>query len=149
MLKITKRNLPHWQLPESLYFITYRLINGTLNNDEIILIREHLIEGDNKFNDLYCTVVMNTHVHIILKPRGEYTLSDIMKGIKGVSANRINKLRNKSGSIWQDESMDRIIRNEEELEQKIQYMFYNPIKAGITEDTWSYIGWYFNERLFL
>lgn len=149
MVNLTRRILPHWILPDSIYFITYNLIHGKLNESEIFLVKNHLIEGDNLFYDLYCAVVMNTHTRIILKRRDEYTLSGIMKGIKGVSANRINKLRNKSGSIWQNESMDRIIRNEEELEQKIQYMFNNPIKAGITEDTWTYIGWYFNESLFL
>ena len=145
---ISKRNLPHWVLPDSIYFITYNFKNGILSDDEILLTKNHLVEGDNKFYDLYCAVVMNTHVHVILKPMNDYSLSDIMKGIKGVSANRINKLRKTKGSIWQDESMDRIIRSEDELNQKILYMYNNPIKAGLTEDTTKYIGWFYNERLF-
>jgi hypothetical protein len=52
MLKITRRNLPHWTLPESIYFVTYSLIAGKLSNDEILLVKDHLIEGDMKFYDL-------------------------------------------------------------------------------------------------
>ncbi len=148
LLKIYKRNLPHWELPDSVYFITFNLITGKLNDDEILLVGNHLIEGDNIFYDLYAAVVMNNHAHVILKPILNYTLSRIMKGIKGVSANKINELRGSKGSIWQDESFDRILRDEKEFNEKLEYMFNNPIKAGITEDTWTYIGWYFNERLF-
>ena len=56
-------------------------------------MRNHLIEGDNKFYDLYAAIVMNNHAHVILKPFDDYTLSRIMKGVKGVSANKINNNR--------------------------------------------------------
>lgn len=148
MLKIYKRNLPHWELPDSLYFITFNLITGKLNDEEIVLMRNHLIDGDNKFYDLYAAIVMNNHAHVILKPFDIYTLSRIMKGVKGVSANKINNNRGTKGSLWQDESFDRIIRDENEFNEKLEYMFNNPIKAGVTEDTNSYIGWFLNERLF-
>jgi len=148
MLKITKRNLPHWELPDSVYFITHKLITGKLNDVEILLARNHLIERDNKFYDLYAAVAMNNHAHLILMPFDNYSLSEIMKGIKGVSANRINKLRKSKGSLWKEESFDRIIRDEKEFNEKLEYIFNNPVKAGITENTWTYIGWFLNERLF-
>ncbi len=148
LLKINKRNLPHWELPDSVYFITFNLLNGKLTDDEIILVRNHIIEGHNKFYGLYAAVVMNTHAHVILRPFEDYSLSRIMKGIKGVSANLLNNERGTRGSLWQDESFDRIIRDEKEFNEKLEYMFNNPIKAGITEDTWSYIGWYLNEEMF-
>jgi hypothetical protein len=52
------------------------------------------------------------------------------------------------GPLWQDESYDRIIRDENDFHEKLQYMFNNPIKAGLTEDTENYHGWFFNEKLF-
>ena len=119
-----------------------------MNDVEILLARNHLIEGENKFYDLYAAVVMNNHAHLIQMPFDNYSLSEIMKGIKGVSANRINKLRKSNGSLLQEESFDRIIRDEKEFNEKLEYMFKNPVKAGITENTWTYIGWFLNERLF-
>ncbi len=90
---------------------------------------------------------MPDHSHIIIKPFPEYSLDRIMKGIKGVSARKINIQRNSKGSIWQDESFDRIIRDQKELEDKILYMFNNPIKKGFTDNTFSYHGWYLNYDL--
>lgn len=74
-----------------------------------------------------------------------------MKGIKGASARKINKLRNRIGSIWQNESYDRIIRDEKELNEKLNYMFLNPQKKRLTDDPltddpWNYHGWFLNEK---
>ena len=84
---------------------------------------------------------------MIIKPSDGYSLSRIMKGTKGVSANIINKQRGTKGQIWQDESFDRIIRDEAEYHEKILYMYNNPIKRELTEDPENYYGWYINEDL--
>lgn len=96
---------------------------------------------------MFAAVVMPDHAHLILRPKDDIDLSRILKGIKGVSSRKINELRNTSGSVWQVESFDRIIRNNEELKEKIQYMYYNPVKSGLTDDPDSYIGWYYNEDI--
>ncbi len=67
-----------------------------------------------------------------------------MKAIKGVSARKINILRDSSKHVWQDESYDRLIRNQAELLQKLDYMLNNPLKANLTDDPWQYHGWYCN-----
>jgi hypothetical protein len=77
-----------------------------------------------------------------------YDLERIMKGIKGVSANKINNSRGLTGTVWQTESFDRIIRSEKELQGKLLYMLNNPMEAGLTEDRWNYSGWYCNEEFF-
>ena len=69
-----------------------------------------------------------------------------MNGIKGVSPHKINLKRNTSETIWQDESFDRIIRNAEELKEKINYMLNNPLKKGLTDNPMNYHGWYYNEK---
>jgi putative transposase len=146
-LKIKRRNLPHWVIEDAVYFITFNTFNTVFSNEEMLIVKEHIVNGSEKFYDLYAAVVMNNHVHVILKPINGYTLTRITKGIKGVSANQINKSRNSTGSIWQDESFDRIIRDADEFDEKLLYMYNNPIKAGLTEDTSTYHGWYLNERL--
>ncbi len=89
-------------------------------------------------------MVMPDHTHLILKPRDSYNLSRIMKGIKGVSARRVNELRQAAGSVWQDESWDRILRDSDEFEEKLQYMIDNPVKKGLAVSGEEYDGWYFN-----
>jgi hypothetical protein len=63
-----------------------------------------------------------------------HDLSKVMQGIKGTSSRRINELLHTSGQVWQNESYDRIIRNEEEYLEKLNYMWMNPVKANLVDD---------------
>ena len=146
MFEIYKRHLPHWRLEGSVYYITFRLIEGSMSRIEIGIVINHLKSGHNKFYSLIAIQVMPDHVHCILKPDQEYSLSEIMKGVKGVTARLINKHRNRTGSVWLHESYDRIIRNEKELNQKILYLFINPVRVGLVEDPNEYYGWFINTQ---
>jgi len=77
----------------------------------------------------YC--LMPDHIHLILQPRGSFELSFIMKMIKGSFSRTVNKLNGKEGSLWQRRYYDEIIRNEDQLSKQIEYIHYNPIKAGL------------------
>ena len=57
-----------------------------------------------------------------------------MKGIKGVSARQLNELRKTKTNVWQEEYFDRIVRDEQELLQKWNYMYLNPLNSGLVED---------------
>ena len=145
-LRITRRNLPHWTVEGAIYFVTFRLKSGVLSSADQRIVFNHIKRGDGKFYILIAVVVMPDHVHLIFKPLKEYSLSRVMKGIKGVSARLVNKSRNSRGPLWQDESYDRIMRNAGELHQKINYMYYNPGRAGLIEDPDEYPFWYYNEN---
>lgn len=82
---------------------------------------------------LHAFVVMPTHVHILLTPlRNEsgdsYTLAEITRGIKGASARRVNQANHRTGSLWQDESLDRVVRDDA-YESTILYIPGNPVAA--------------------
>src|SRR5216683_1208881 len=96
--KIRRRNLPHWTLDGSTYFVTFRLKIGTLSLEERQLVIAHLLSGHEKFYQLAAAVVMPDHVHLLLCPLPGFTLSRIMKGIKGVSARKINQRRKSTGT---------------------------------------------------
>jgi hypothetical protein len=59
-----------------------------------------------------CWVIMPNHCHLVIRPFDNWPLETILQGIKGVVARRINLLIAGSGSLWQEESYDRIIRDE-------------------------------------
>ena len=143
-LKITRRFLPHWTLSGSIYYVTFRLAEGELLSEERQIVLDHVKSGHGSFYDLAAAMVMPDHVHLILKPRDEFTPSRILNGIKGVSAKLLNQHRNTIGCIWQSESWDRIIRDAKEFDEKLQYMYENPAKAGLVADADAYDGWYFN-----
>lgn len=141
-LRVSHRRLPHWRLKGSTYFVTFRLREGRLDAGEISLVREHILSGDGQYYELVALVVMPNQVHLVLAPGAGFSLSRILKGIKGVTARQINGKRGVRGRLWQDESFDRIVRDQAELHEKLEYMLENPVKAGVTVDPWQYPGWY-------
>lgn len=80
---------------------------------------------------------MTDHVHLLIQPliksENEYwSLSTIMKSIKGFSAKQIPQVMQHIGIVWQDERYDRIVRNEEEFQAFWQYIRQNPVEAGLS-----------------
>ena len=131
---ITNRHLPHWQLPNSVYFITTRCIKGIdLTPEYRDIVMESIQYLDGKKYALYAAVILSNHFHIIMQPMEKdkgmyYSLAEIMHGIKSFTAHTIGK------PLWQHENFDRIIRDKEELYEKVKYMMKNPVRAGLVED---------------
>uniref|UniRef100_A0A7V2ZJ99 site-specific DNA-methyltransferase (adenine-specific) n=1 Tax=Ignavibacterium album TaxID=591197 RepID=A0A7V2ZJ99_9BACT len=76
-------------------------------------------------------VIMPNHVHLLVKPKEGYSLSEVMHSIKSYSANKINELHNKKGDVWLHESYDHIVRNEDAFYAIKKYIRENPVKAKI------------------
>jgi REP element-mobilizing transposase RayT len=141
-----KRHLPHFQLSEGhYYFITFATKKRQLllpSHKDCVFNAIRFLDG--KKYQLFSAVILNDHVHMIIKPVD--TLSKIMHSIKSFTAHEINKLANRQGKVWQDENFDRVIRDEDELLKKTEYVVNNPIKAQLAnnyeEYRWLYVkGW--------
>jgi len=145
-IKIRHRHLPHWTMKDAVYFITFNIWEGEFDNEERSLILNHIISGNDKFYHLFSAVVMPDHVHLIIEIKEKYNLERVMKGIKGVSAKLVNEKRETKGRIWQDEYFDRIIRDYKEYDEKITYMFENPIRKGLVKDNEEYQWWFINNE---
>jgi REP element-mobilizing transposase RayT len=96
-----------------------------------------LLHFDGKRYDVDAFVLMPNHVHAVIKPAAGYDLSMLLQGIKGVSANRCNRLLRDKSAFWMDESYDHIIRDAEELAAFRNYIAGNPAKAGLKPDQYS------------
>ena len=88
--------------------------------------------------DVDAFVLMPNHVHAIIVPRDDYNLSTLLKGIKGVSANRCNNLLRSKASFWMDESYDHIVRDAKELAAFRDYIAENPNKARLKSHEYSF-----------
>ncbi len=76
-------------------------------------------------------VVMPNHVHVVVRPLAEHTLSEILKSWKSFTAREINQSLGRTGALWQEESFDHIVRTPQALEQFTEYVRQNPAKAGL------------------
>jgi primosomal protein N' (replication factor Y) (superfamily II helicase) len=75
---------------------------------------------------LHGYVVMPNHVHVLVSPLGDRTLSEIIQAWKSVSSRQIKKLTGQADAVWQKESFDHIVRNAESLDKFRQYIEENP-----------------------
>jgi putative transposase len=83
-----------------------------------------------------CFVVMPNHVHAVIKPFDGYDLESLLQRMKIYVAIRVNKSLERSCELWEEESYDRMIRNEEHLWNIVQYIGRNPRKANLPVGQW-------------
>ena len=119
-----RRRLPHFQPDYKIFFITFCTDQRwTLPPAARKIVVDTCLAGNGQKFDLYGLVVMPDHVHLALvplcPPQGPIPIAEIMQAIKGASAHRINRLLNRRGQVWQEESFDRALRKEEQFEAKL------------------------------
>lgn len=125
-----------------------------LRNPELAaIVVDDLHYGDSDHYELGCYVAMPNHVHAIIRPLdpSEAPLEAILHGCKRHSSRQINIKVDRTGALWQEESFDRIIRDEEHLWNCIQYIARNPRNAKLKDDEyrlwirpdWEKRGWRF------
>ena len=204
--RIQVRNLPHWNFPGAVYFVTACLAGsiparGLLDisryrasllqrprpekvslpewelrrwklvfarRDEWLdlrpavryladerlakVVQDALYHFAGERYDLLSYVVMPSHIHWVFRPRPEWEQSlgqaaaerspreRILHGLKRHCALEGNRLLDRQGAFWQDESYDHCPRDEDELERIIHYVEENPVKAGFvtTPEAWPF-----------
>jgi REP-associated tyrosine transposase len=142
-----RRNLPHLQVAGKTYFVTF----GTQGRRQLpAAVRSKVLDAcvhdhGSKYA-LHAAVVMPDHVHLLFTPLQDadgttYGLAELMHGIKGSSSHAVNRHLKRRGTIWQSESFDRLLRSDESVAQKAEYICENPVRAGLVErvDEWPWI----------
>jgi putative transposase len=104
-------------------------------------------------------VVMPDHIHLIIWPFGESTVSDIMRDYKEFTSKRIirqaeverieewvtafqqagQETGRSTNKVWQDSYWDTNVYTERFLRQKLNYMHRNPVRAGLVEYPEDYV----------
>jgi putative transposase len=142
--QVTRRNLPHWQEPGQVYFVTWRSRKGqTLKPEERTIAFEAIKFWDSRKWTLYAAVILPDHVHILAQPLsrpegGSFDLAEVLHSVKNFSAQKISRQRGSQGSIWQDERYDRIVRDDAEFLEKWNYIRNNPLKEGLAQSPEDY-----------
>lgn len=82
---------------------------------------------------------MLNHIHLVCPPLEKLTgtyfsLTEILHSLKRHTASEANKILQRNGTFWQDESYDHFIRDDAELDRVVKYVLYNPVKASLVKE---------------
>jgi len=147
------RRLPHLQKADAALFVTFctggRKILPERARDLVLAhcLREAGIlatagEGAHPTRGarirLHAAVVMPDHGHLLLTPlRNEqgwsFPLVDILQCLKSTTAHRINRLLGISGPVWEEESFAHVLRSDESLKEKCEYIRQNPMQVELVQ----------------
>ncbi len=73
---------------------------------------------------------MPNHVHLLITPLTE--ISKLVQSLKRFTAREANRILHSTGQpFWQQESYDRLVRNETEFQRITRYIEMNPVHAGL------------------
>jgi REP element-mobilizing transposase RayT len=152
-----RRRLPHLQKEDVAVFVTFctgarRVLPEAARN----LVLEHCLreagiqilagEGARATQariHLYAAVIMPDHVHLLFLPLRDtdgwpFPVVDVLQCLKSATAHRINKLISASGPLWEEESFDHVLRSDESLKEKCEYIRQNPVEAGLVRTAEEY-----------
>ena len=138
----TRRNLPHLQDPGRCYFITWRLaLGGSLITAERDLVRDSISFWHPTRWFVHSAVVMPDHIHLLARMQPVeldnpacpefHEMGAVLGSVKQFTATRLNRLRLRTGHVWQDERYDRFMRDDNEFDATREYIRGNPVRAGI------------------
>ena len=95
------------------------------------MVTEAIYYRDRRAYRLHSFVVMPNHVHLLITPLE--AVSKVMQSLKRFTAREGNRMLGLTGQpFWQDESYDRLVRNEAEFDRIVRYIEWNPVTVGLS-----------------
>ncbi len=134
-----RRKLPHIQVETKSFFVTFCTYRRWELPESVRGLVLHHCLYDHKLKvQIHGVVVMPDHVHLVFTPMidssgNTFSLAELLGAIKGASAHRINQALNRRGKVWQTESFDHVLRSEEKIWEKVEYICQNPIRSGLVK----------------
>ena len=119
------------------------------SEEEFQYYRENLIEFKKQFGcKVYAYCLMTNHVHLIVNPgKNPEALSLLMKRLAGRQTRYVNKLEERSGSLWEGRFKSSIISSKEYLLACCRYIELNPLRAGLVNDPKDYLWSGYNSKV--
>jgi REP element-mobilizing transposase RayT len=126
------------------------------------IVKEAIHHRDGEQYNLLAYCIMPNHVHMLFEllscnvsqlaestfnkdgrdSVSTYKVTKTMESLKKYTALRANLFLKRSGAFWQHESYDHVIRDDNELENTLWYILFNPVKARFVSEweqwKWSY-----------
>ena len=137
--------LPHFERPWGKYMLTVNTQDRAILSPDA---RKIVLDAIQHFHGiryiLFAAVIMPDHFHLLIEPQPEswdkegnpvfWELGNLIHSIKSFTAKEINKLDGSSGTVWQRDYHDRLIRSDSDLWEKFEYITSNPQRAELTKE---------------
>jgi alanyl-tRNA synthetase/REP element-mobilizing transposase RayT len=148
--RCSKRHIPHFERPWGKYMVTFTTVNHRqLSPKARDLVLESLLFTHRQGRwQLFAACVMPDHVHALFEPQIKeqdadgnpvfWSLTELLHSVKSFTAHEINKVEGTTGSVWEKESFDRLIRSDADLAEKFHYICRNPWDNGVVPTTEPY-----------
>lgn len=151
-----------YRIEGSIFYITsniYNRINIFISPSFIIPILDSLNYYRHQYTcKLIGYVVMPDHIHLLIWPKSEESISDFMRDFKRFTSGRITRQAKVEGrndwikrfeqagseterseyKVWQDSFWEQCIYSEDFLKQKLGYIHLNPVRAGLVKGAEDY-----------
>ncbi len=130
---------PLWKLHAEIQALTESVIEPALHAAEgprpladpaiAGMMVQALKHFDGERYNLLAWSVMPNHVHALLTPHEGQELEKILQSMKTHTAKEANRMLGESGTFWQEEYYDHIVRDGEDLKHQVAYILRNPGKG--------------------
>ena len=100
------------------------------------VVSEALLHFNERRYRLFAWCVMPNHLHVVVRLFPGYSLAAVLHSWKSYTAKRAADVIGITGSIWQREYYDHLLRSEAEFQRAVRYVVENPVKAGLRDWHW-------------
>lgn len=127
----------------------YDLIAYTIMPNHVHIVFRPIIDRDSSRSPQQNAANNDTNaqgndMNVVLHNKKTSIVTETLRRIKGSAARECNKILNRSGSFWQHESYDHVVRDSDDLNRIVEYVLNNPIKAGLCSKWEDWKGSYCN-----
>lgn len=106
--------------------------SGALRRADVArIVEDTLLHSDGDRYRLLAWVIMPNHVHLLAELAQESHLGPVTGSWKSISSHKINAHLGRAGTLWEREFYDRYIRDRDHLNRVLNYIDWNPAKAGL------------------
>lgn len=88
---------------------------------------------------VYGYVIMPDHLHLLIQPHDDFTLSRVMNHIKGEFARLHNRVKKIDEPFWQKRYCNEVIKEPSKMFEIIDYIHNNPVKSGLVTNPEDYV----------
>jgi putative transposase len=119
----------------AVYHVTARINRGErifLNPAMRALFLAYIKRLKKKYSfAIYNFCIMGNHIHFVIRPDKDSSLSEIMQWLLGNYAKEWNKRHGVTGHLWGDRFFSKIISDIKVFLNTFKYVSENPVEAGL------------------